>query len=102
MFHCFLPKKKIKIKKIEISGAENKSKLNKIMSLAEQPTVSRYGERRSRHKSGQSDTSSVCTVSTTQTNQSEPIPTNSKIIFEIYLILYQLKDKDFIFNLKVL
>jgi len=48
------------------------------MSLAEQPTVSRYGERRSRHKSGQSDTSSVCTISTTQTNQSEPIPTNKK------------------------
>jgi len=58
-------------------GAENKSKLNKIMSLAEQPSVSRYGERR-RHKSGQSDTSSVCTISTTHTNQSEPIPTNKK------------------------
>ena len=58
-----------------VLGAEDSSKLSKILSLAEPPGVSRYGERR-RHKSGQSD-SSINTASTSRTNYSEPITTTN-------------------------
>jgi hypothetical protein len=56
-------------------GVEDSSKLSKILSLAEPPGVSRYGERR-RHKSGQSD-SSINTDPTSRTNYSEPITTTN-------------------------
>ena len=78
-------KSRVKINKLYL-GAEDSSKLSKILSLAEPPGVSRYGERR-RHKSGQSD-SSINTASTSRTNYSEPITTtNGEKLFRLSKIL---------------
>ena len=75
IFACKWKKNRGRNFKIKFLGAEDSSKLSKILSLAEPPGVSRYGERR-RHKSGQSD-SSINTASTSRTNYSEPITTTN-------------------------